>query len=202
MLEKIFRCALTTKLQAILFMEANFNATYKTVYGTRMLANVRKYKLMPEEVYSERNCLANNGALSKVLFYGELPWPAGLMFVDADNCSNRIAHPMALIIFQAFGVPTKAIASMLSMIQRMQLFLHTGYGDSKDHAGGDQEGLDDPIRTQGMCQGNGSLLLPGWSQVFLWFQPTNERVTVLTLLHLFQGSRATLLGVYLSMIPA
>ncbi len=50
-------------------MEADFNATNKAIYGVRMLANVRKYKLMPEEVYSERNHLADDGTLSKVLFY-------------------------------------------------------------------------------------------------------------------------------------
>jgi hypothetical protein len=50
MLEKIFGCALITKLRSILLMEADFNTTNKTVYGVRMLANVRRYKLMPEEV--------------------------------------------------------------------------------------------------------------------------------------------------------
>ncbi len=34
-----------------------------------MLANVRKYKLIPEEVYSKRNRLADDGTLFKVLFY-------------------------------------------------------------------------------------------------------------------------------------
>jgi hypothetical protein len=42
MLEKIFGCALTTKLWSILLMEADFNAANKTIYGIRMLANVRK----------------------------------------------------------------------------------------------------------------------------------------------------------------
>jgi hypothetical protein len=158
-LEKIFWCALITKLQSILLMEANINATNKTVYGIWMLANVRKYKLMAEEVYIEQNCLANDGILSKVLFYDtvcQLRWPAGLASVDADNCYGRIAHPIATMIFQAFGVPPKAIALMLSTIQRMQFFLRTGYGDSKDYTGGDQESLEDQIRTQGMCQGNGA----------------------------------------------
>jgi hypothetical protein len=69
MLEKIFGCALITKLRSILLMEADFNATNKMVYCVRMLANVQKYKLMPEEVYSERNWLADDGTLSKVIFY-------------------------------------------------------------------------------------------------------------------------------------
>ncbi len=50
-------------------MEADFNPTNKTIYGIQMLANVRKYKVMPEEVYSKRNCLADDGTLSKILFY-------------------------------------------------------------------------------------------------------------------------------------
>jgi hypothetical protein len=58
------------------------------------------------------------------------------------------------MIFQAFGVPTPAIASMLLTIQRMRFFLCTGYGDLEGYAGGNQDGMEDPIRTQGMCQGN------------------------------------------------
>jgi hypothetical protein len=69
MLEKIFVCSLITKLRSILLMEADFNTTNKVIYGVRMLANIRKYKLMPEEVYSERNRLADDGTLSKVLYY-------------------------------------------------------------------------------------------------------------------------------------
>ena len=55
MLEKVFGCLLITKLCSILLMEADFNATNKVIYGIRMLHNMRKYSLMPEEVYSKRN---------------------------------------------------------------------------------------------------------------------------------------------------
>jgi len=74
---------------------------------------------MPDEVYSERNHLADDGTLSKVLFYDivrQLRRPAGLASVDADNCYNCIAHPMASMVFQSFGVPTLAIESMLTTI--------------------------------------------------------------------------------------
>ncbi len=50
-------------------MEADFNATNKAICGIWMLSNVRKYKLMREEVYSERNRLADDGTLSKILYY-------------------------------------------------------------------------------------------------------------------------------------
>jgi hypothetical protein len=69
MLEKIAGCALITKLQSILLMEADFNATNKIIYGNRMLQTVREHGLMPEEIYSEHNRLADDGTLAKVLFY-------------------------------------------------------------------------------------------------------------------------------------
>ncbi len=79
-------------------MEADFNATYKVMYDIQMLHNMHKYRLVPEEVYSKRNHLADDGTLSKVLFYNivqHLWHPAGLALVNADNCYIRIAHPMA-----------------------------------------------------------------------------------------------------------
>ncbi len=136
-------------------MEADFNATNKATYGIWMLSNVRKYKLMPEEVYSERNRLADDGTLSKILYYDivrQLRRPAGLVSVDTDNCYGRICHPMASMIFQAFGVPTPAIVSMLSTIQDMKFSLRTGYGDSAGYTGGADNTLVDPIKTQGIVR--------------------------------------------------
>jgi hypothetical protein len=54
MLEKTLGVTLVTKLQAILLMEADFNATNKIVYGDRMMNNACKYNLMPEETFSEK----------------------------------------------------------------------------------------------------------------------------------------------------
>ena len=69
MLENMFGCSLFTKLCSILMMEADFNFAKETIYGGRMLDNVRKYNLMPEEIFSERNRMADDGTLAKVLFY-------------------------------------------------------------------------------------------------------------------------------------
>jgi hypothetical protein len=49
-------------------MEADFNAMNKEVYGVRMLEEARKYKLVPEEIFSEQNRMANNRGLAKPLF--------------------------------------------------------------------------------------------------------------------------------------
>ena len=65
MSEKMFDVRLVSKLRAILLMEAEFNAINKEVYGIRMLDNARRYKLIPEEIFSEQNRTADDGGLAK-----------------------------------------------------------------------------------------------------------------------------------------
>ena len=62
-----------SKLQAIMLMEAVFNATNNIVYGNQMLANARKNNLMPEDIFSEWNRMADDGGLAKILFY-DIVW--------------------------------------------------------------------------------------------------------------------------------
>jgi hypothetical protein len=69
MLEKMFGVRLVSKLRAILLMEADFNAMNKEVYGVRMLEEARKYTLIPEEIFSEKNRTADDRGLAKILFY-------------------------------------------------------------------------------------------------------------------------------------
>jgi hypothetical protein len=81
-------------------MEADFNAMNKEMYGVRMLEEARKYKLIPKEIFSEKNHMANNGGLAKTLFYDivcQLWVPAAIASVDASNCYDRNAHAMALL---------------------------------------------------------------------------------------------------------
>ena len=68
MLKKMHGCTLMSKLRALLLMEADFNFSNKIIYGVRMMDNARKYGLMPEEIYSEKNKVADNNILAKVLF--------------------------------------------------------------------------------------------------------------------------------------
>jgi hypothetical protein len=168
MLEKMFGLQLFSKLRAILLMEANFNAINKEVYGVRMLEEARKYKLVPEEIFSEKHCTADNGGLAKTFFYDivcQLRVPAAIASVDASNCYDRIAHAMALLIFHSFGVEDTAATAMLETIQEMKFFLRTAFGDSKEFAGSTIE-----VKTQGLGQGNGASPA-GWcviSIMILW----------------------------------
>jgi len=70
-------------------MEADLNCSTKKVFGIRMPDEARKQNLMPEEVFSERNKMAGNSTLTKVLTYNiirQMRRSVGLASVDADNC--------------------------------------------------------------------------------------------------------------------
>ena len=117
---------------------------------------------MLEEIFSERNKMANDGTLTKVLTYDiirQTRRPASLASVDADNCYDRITHAIASLVFQTFGVPLSASESMLTTIQEMKFFLRTGFGDSTNFATSSLS-----ITTQGLCQGNGASPA-GWAVV-------------------------------------
>ncbi len=142
MLEKTLGATLVTKLRAILLMEADFNATNKIVYGMR------------EEIFSKKNSMADDRTLCKTIFHDithQARVPAAIALVDASNCYDRIAHTMALLIFQAFGVPLTAVETMLRAIENTKFFLQTGFSNSTLFAGG---GIS--IKTQGLMQGNGA----------------------------------------------
>jgi hypothetical protein len=102
-----------------------------------MLHNTRDNNLLPEEVISNKNCMANNGTLCKTLFYN-ITWqgvPAVMASVDASNCYDMIAHAMASLLFQALGVPTSAIYSMLGAIKECEVLISDRIWQLQDHRG-------------------------------------------------------------------
>jgi hypothetical protein len=155
MLKKLKGCYLVSKLRSNFLMEADFNCANKILYGVRMLDSAQRHALIPDKIFSEKYRMADDCTLAKTLFYNlvhQSLHPAGLSLVDAANCYDRIAHAIALLVCQLFGVPQEAIGSMLRTIQEMNFFLCTTYGDSKTAVG-----LRMEIKTQGLiCQGNGA----------------------------------------------
>jgi hypothetical protein len=70
--------------------------------------------------------MADDGTLCKMLFYDitqQAQVPAAIALVNTSNCYDRFAHAMASLIYQAFGVPTSAIETMLGAIENMKFFL-------------------------------------------------------------------------------
>ncbi len=165
MLEKKLGSTLVTKLRPILLVERDFNATNKILYGVQMLNNARDNNLMPKEIFSKKNCMEDDGTMCKTLFY-DIAWqakvPVAIACVEVSNCYDRIAHTMASLIFQAFGIPISVVELMLGVIENMKFFLQMGFGDSATFAGG---GIN--IKTQGMCQGNGAAPV-GWAVISIY----------------------------------
>jgi hypothetical protein len=115
MLEKTLGVTLVSKLRGILLMEADFNATNKIIYGVHMMGSACEHHLMPEEIFSKKNRIADDGTLCKTLFYDiscQSRVPSAIALVDASNCNDNIAHAMASMIFQAFGVPILAVKTI------------------------------------------------------------------------------------------
>jgi hypothetical protein len=90
------------------------------------MKNVHKHNQMPEEIFSKKNRMADGGTLCKTLFYDitrQACLPAAIASDDTSNCYDRIAHAIASLMFQAFGVPSTAIKTMLGAIENMNFFL-------------------------------------------------------------------------------
>ena len=172
MLEKKPGVTIIEKLRSILLMEADFNGANKEIFGDRMMNNVRIHGLMPEEIFSDKGKTSGDGTLAKTLFWDIVRQArvcAGLASIDAANCYDSIAHAIASLVFQAFGVPEEAVESMLTAIQEMKYFLRTAYGDSKNFRGSTIQ-----VKFQGLCQGNGAASA-GWAVISIVIVGAHKR---------------------------
>jgi hypothetical protein len=172
MLKKILGVTLITKLRAILLMEADFNAANKILCGMRTMNQAQKHHLISDEISSEKNWMADDDTLTKTLFYDIVRQSrilAAIASVNASNCYNRIAHVIASLVFQMFGIPESAIRSMLRMIKNMKFFLQRGFGDSTRIAGGGVH-----VKAQGLTQGNGASPA-GWAVISIVILSTHGK---------------------------
>ena len=143
-------------------MEADFNHSNKEIFGKRTLDNVRKHGLVPEEMYSEGGKVPGDGTLAKVIFNNvvrQTRLSAGVESVDAANCYNSVAHTIASLTCQAFGVPAEVVYLMITTIEDMKYYLRRTYGDSKNF-----RGHKIAVKFQGLCQGNGAAPA-GWAVI-------------------------------------
>ena len=93
---------------------------------------------------------------------------AGLSSVDTAQCYASVAHAIALLVFQAFGVPEEAVHSMLTTLEEMKCFLRTAYGDSKSC------GSKFEIKFQELCQGNDAAPA-GWAMIIITILNAREK---------------------------
>ena len=133
MLKKIAGVVLVTTLRAILLMEANFNFNTRLIFGDRMMKPARENGLVPEEIYSEKGKMAEDGILQQVLLFDiarQLRRPLLMASVDVAQCYDRIAHAAAALTLRAYKVRQSSVAGMLTPIQSMKYYLRTAFGES------------------------------------------------------------------------
>jgi hypothetical protein len=139
MLEKIAGIALVNKLRAILLMEADFNMHNRIIFGSRMIQRAREEGTIPEELFSSEGNTAEDGTFQKKVTFDisrQTKSACAVTSNDAASCYDRIAHAIASLIFQAYGVSTSACRAMLLPISIMTFYLRTGFGESTSFMGG------------------------------------------------------------------
>ena len=119
-MEKKPGVTLIERLRAILLMEADSNASYKEIFGNRVLNVVRSHGFIPEEIYIENCKTADVCSLARVILYEIFQQARTSESISSDddaNCYGSIAHAIALLVFQAFGVPLETFESILTAIE-------------------------------------------------------------------------------------
>ena len=132
---------------------------------------------MPEEIYIEKGKTTDDGSLANVLSYGIVPKArvsVGLSSIDGANCYNIIAHVIASLVFQAFGIPGEAIESMLTAIEDMKYFLHKQLTETPSIL----QVVVSQSTSKGYTKGMWLFLLSGRSSASPSFMHTNRKVTV------------------------
>ena len=89
-----------------------------------MFDAVRIHGFMPEEIYSDKGKTADDCYLAKFILYDivrQAITSAAQISIDDTNFYDSIAHAIASLEFQTFGVPLGAFESMLTAIKEMEL---------------------------------------------------------------------------------
>jgi hypothetical protein len=163
MLKKKQGVILVSKLWAILLMEADFNFANKTIFGHRMMHFAEdRNDIAGECAGSHQHHEAMDVALNCQLFCNivcQKKCSAAITGADLAQCYDRIAHSIASLCSQYWGVPINVITCLLTTIQLMVFFLCTTHGDSTvsylaaTNTAAHESGNTHPY--QGSCQGNG-----------------------------------------------
>jgi hypothetical protein len=146
--------SLVDKLQAILLMEEDFNVFNKWVFGHEAINQLYEMQYVQDNQYSQRESTSEDSKFNDRLTMDmsrQFRQPLVAILADADKCYDCINHIVISLLLQAIVGKTGVVDAMLTPIQSMKFFQHTGRGDSNTHTGGRSE--SNPL--QGLCQGNG-----------------------------------------------
>ncbi len=109
-------------------------------------------KLIPGECFSKKGSNCISAVMMKIFICDESRIHHHNMVLegcDFSECYDRIAHNIAGMFLQAWGIPQPATNIQLKTMETMRFFLRTGFGESKQSYGGMHE-----ERLAGYGQGN------------------------------------------------
>jgi hypothetical protein len=153
-LKKTFGNIFIDKMRAICLLEADYNWLNKFIFAKKMMDKAYSDGVVPAEQFAQRGTQAAEGVLTSTLFCDiirALHHTGGIESVDLGNCYDAVAHPITSIAMQSFKVQAVVVAMSLSVLQTMNLYIKSGFGQSTLTYGGTK---DDP--TFGLAQGNGA----------------------------------------------
>lgn len=153
LLEKVAGKIDIDKLRAICLYEADFNWILKLIFSKRMIANARKHELLPDEIFAVPRSGSIPAVVSGIL-WTDIARTSNRHFavnsVDLGQCYDAVDHSMASLSMQSFGVPPHIVNMGLEVLQTMNFWLTSAFGECATPFGGS---LDDP--TMGLGQGSG-----------------------------------------------
>jgi hypothetical protein len=130
------------KLRAICLLKADFNWINKMIFAKRMIGMALEKKLIPGDCFSKRESNCISAVMMKIFICDESRIHHHNMVLescDFAECHDRIAHNVAGMLLQTWGVPQPAINILLETMETMQFFLRIGFRESKQSYGGTHE---------------------------------------------------------------
>ena len=142
MLEKVAGVCLVDKLRSIQLYEADLNWFMKFIFNDLAMSRLQGTGLLPEEHYSQKGSTAEDACLEKTLTLDisrQSRSPMALISVDAAQCYDRV-HPILMsLIWLALTNSPHSVIVLLRVLQEMNIFTRTGYGDSEEFFGGNAD---------------------------------------------------------------
>jgi hypothetical protein len=117
-----------------------------------MMTLVQDRGQIPLKCFAKKGSNCVNAIMTKVMMCDESRihhHPTCIGGNDFGDCYYRIAHPLASVALQSWGIPKQSVCLILMAMQTMQFFLRTEYGESAE-----MYGSTDEDRTLGLGQGN------------------------------------------------
>ena len=87
-----------------------------------MLDNVKKHGCAPEDIYNEKNEMADDGTLTKILFFDiarQTRLVVGQSSVDTEQLLQQCSSADSVTSVSSFGLPKATVQSMLETIKEM-----------------------------------------------------------------------------------